>query len=1318
MNVSQLNNAVLWGQVFEIAVKRGVIAHLQHRKLVTPEHPEITRWTDVKTARVYAAVRHELEVVDDNAIAIVNRAVSHVLTLGYGLGWTCLREYLRRISDRTRDRFEVKALWCPLSLPSLHRDREAEALGAVGAFRTAFGLDTGGTELTARGYPAWSDFTLWLTTPTNQPDNLLVLEFSYNSPAEVPDFAREDEHLDEVSRYARYLDLRGVFSRVCAEVKGEHFQLAPTLASHLGAFTSRDKPFFKLCQGASYVDKTVAVLQAAGRLTRPVNTRAIAVTSNGFESLAAQFIPGQEAQEARVGLVRDLGTAYRSVIKVSDEEAERRLLDEMRMVFNQLKAALPPEFRRQIGALQQEPGEQLDFNFQEQITGFCSPNQLFTVAEALEHVNDNAEVSAYLGEPARQALGRVLPGFAKEGQVSLRDLHAAAVVAALKRSRKGEVNVLALEGNPGIGKTTAVRQHLMEAAKDGYLFLYVSPRVVINKDVTEKFARDGNHNPTGILTVTTNAGLNRAASVGHTEMVVKEGGTRRRVDSAAVVDGVDAVVLPETTNTWFITPEQEETLEHIFGGQRFRKESLNEREDLVRESQVPGVLRTLASGTATLLAANPDINRVVLTAAMQGYRETQLGTTIDGLSSLFEGTKATSRSGMAVRERFAKRIPNIVVMIDEVAGDGAGALFVHHIAKWLDEEFVQPFENSPTPPFTVTLIISDASLGNEAVLESYLNAGLRAPDKVLVSKSGGNRPFQLAATTVKIGPVKPAVLHVMTNSFPATRLDVDYRVRMHRLEPELRDDGTPKTVRERIRSQAEGLLRTSAYQEIEKALNRGAAQTIYFAQDKEFLCKLKTALTSPGGLLAGDDDAVAVVGDEPLLDAKEVAVLDSSVKPQERKRLVQPEVRDRIRVFLMTSSGARGVSFPRATHIIASIPRFNIESSLMEVAQLIYRGRGGFQDPDTGVWYSGDALPRQLVMLVDDFVADEKLDADPRSWVRRASDVLTLVMMLRSTIHTRIKGDAGLPGKDLALVPVGYVGSTELLSTMSQALEGFRKEGRVYVRETHPKDDINLVAAALLNTENLFSTFQLTSASGDPGLVSFTSPGDLDDLVYATTQEAAPLAPVPEGALILPENVACVGPFWLEDWSEFDKVESFTFDKYSAAIDAAQNELRGQLYAITKKLELPPRVRDPARDLHRILARESEEAKREFSTLKPLASKATWMAMPLDYPRFWRKADEDGIRVVIRDEEEWRMALGRALQSNGVILPVIPRYEDYPYAASVGMPDLAQLEQVFDDRYFMASTELNLLNTLLLSSAEVRPAVAPSDRAPEDAPVA
>ena len=1307
MSVSPLQQAVLWGQLFEVAVKRGVIAELRRQDLVDPSHSSLADWDGINVSKLYQTMRHELEATDDNYIAQIKLAVAHVLELGYGLGLTCMREYLKRAKERTRDRISLKALWCPLSMPSLHRDRSQEAVIAVEQLKQAFGI-TGqlGTEATAKGYPAWSDFTLWLTTTTKHPDNFLVLEFSYNAPLETPNFELEEDHLAEVGRFARMLDSRGVFSRVCAEVKGERFELAPSLAAHLGAFTGRDKPFFKVCQGASYVDTTVALLKAHGLLTRPCDTRVIAVTSNGFESIAARY--DDNSADPRVALMKQLAGAYRNVIKVSDEEAEARLTDEIAMVFRQLSNALPKPIRKQVRAMEKlpAPGGDIDFNFTEDIEGFYNPMHQFEMSEALSQIDDSPAITQYFGCSGLEAIGPVLKEFTdREGKVPLRGLHSAAVVAALRAMKKGQMNVFALEGNPGIGKTTAVRRYLSGFKDEGYLFIYVSPRVVINKDVTDKFAKDDKTGDcTGILTITTNATLIRAAGQGYEELVVAKGGEPRKINSAVMAEGVDGLIRPECS-TWFLTPEQEEYLENVMGGQRFRKESLNERQDLIRESALPGVLKTLAMSAQYLLKANPDVSQMVLTAALQGYREMEKGTTtVQALSNLFESRNPKSPAGLAERKRFSEKIPNIVVMVDEVAGDGAGALFVHEIADWLDKEFLEPFENQADgSPFKVGMIISDASLGNEVVLGSYLDARKRAPDKVLVSPSSGTRPFSLAATTVPIGPVKPHVLHVMTNSYPANKLTVDYRIRMTKLESEVRDDGTPKSIRERVRSQMDASLLLRARAEIYRAIRSGSRQVIYFAQDKEFLRDLGRALSTSGEFKVSGKEVVQLPGDgQPLLEKHEIAILDSSVTPMTRKKLVEPRRRDTKKVFLMTSSGARGVSFPLADWIIASMPRFNIESSLMEVAQLIYRGRGGYPDPENpDKELSGDNFDRRLVMVIDDFIDESDLEFDQRLWLRRTSDLLTLVMMLRATIFTRITGDAGMPGRNLAVVPVGMVGTSELLSTMTQPLQKFLKEGQVYLRENPPKALAGLVSNTLSNVEALFSAFQLDSLCSDPNQLTLSAPGDADNLAYQVSQELTPLIPDPVGPLAIPDNISCVGPFWLEDWSASDKMERFTFDKYSVAVDRAEQELKAQLWALNKDLQYPPQLRFPARELYRILARESEEAKREFSTVKPLTSKATTLAFPLDYPRFWRKADpEDGTRSVVQDGEAWKNALGRALQSGGEILPVIPHYADFPYAVSVGTVDPVRLEQVFDDRYFMASTELNLLNTLLLAEED------------------
>jgi hypothetical protein len=58
----------------------------------------------------------------------------------------------------------------------------------------------------------------------------------------------------------------------------------------------------------------------------------------------------------------------------------------------------------------------------------------------------------------------------------------------------------------------------------------------------------------------------------------------------------------------------------------------------------------------------------------------------------------------------------------------------------------------------------------------------------------------------------------------------------------------------------------------------------------------------------------------------------------------------------------------------------------------------------------------------------------------------------------------------------------------------------------------------------------------------------------------------------------------------------------------------------------------------------------------------------------------------------------------------LPYFRSYPFAVLVARGDATGLARVFDDRYFMASTELNLLNTLLFVAepgAEAASAAAP-----------
>ncbi|MBE9108416.1 helicase [Nodosilinea sp. LEGE 07298] len=1287
METDFLLQASTWGRVFEIAVQRGVIAYLVQQDLLSLGHPSLEGWREYKVADVTQGVVRDLHITDQNVREWVESNIRHLLVYGYGLGWSTMREYLKRNAPK---HYQIEAIWAPLSLPGVEESYDEEIEKTAFAFKQAFKLPgPADIALLQRGQPGRADFLLWLKAAeasnrrrSKRPENvILCLEFSYNAPPKLADFRTEEPHCNEVRRYARYIESRGVFARVCAEVEGSGLEISQQLSGHLVAFSGSDKPLFKLCQASSYTERLVNLLVKQERLTKGCRASAIAVTSNGLESVTAEFDDGVQGSDPRIQLMASLGEAYRKAHKLKDG-ARDDLDKEIRIVFNKLVRSLPSDFRKHAKTIGDVPdlGSSLHLSLSETVKDFYTPMQALSVEDALSSLESTEALEDFFDGAPQPAITTALKQrLSSTGEVTLRDAHAAAVVAGLTAAQPGRLNVIALEGNPGIGKTTAVTQFLAQQ-NEGYCFLYVSPRVVINRDVTAKLAHNDEGQPSGILTLTSNARLISSAAPWYEQKIYTPGSKKLQIDSAVVADGVAELKHP-VCNTLFVTPQEEQEIDTEIVASRRYKRARTEREDSMQSKTRPGVLRTLAIAARKLLDVNPKVNRLVLTAAIQGYRSLRNQTTIDALSQLFT-KKANTTAGKQERRNFAKNIPTVIAMVDEVAGDGAGALFCHGLAEWLTQQFIEPFEGEHCP-FRVVLIISDASLSNEVVLNSYLNSGDRAPDKVLISPTAGSSAFRVTGTTLKVGSGLHPTLHIMTNSYPASTLDINYSIRLASITPGLTSDGQPQFIRQAVREQSADELLRNAQIEIEAALNQGAEQIIFFAQDKAFLRQLRQNLTA---------------GEAPPLTPDDVKILDQSVREDQRLKLVQEPQRDQVRVFLMTSSGARGVSFPKTDWIIASIPRFNIEAALMEVAQLVYRGRGLYTDAVTGKKVSGDHKARRLVMLINDFIIVDGSEDRDRRWLRQSTDLLTLLLMLRSTIHTRIKGDAGLQRQRIAFVPVGFVGDEELLSLMSDDLRDFLREAQVFLCDDHTQDDKALVRKAQQLVEGLFAHFNLKGFSPEVGIASYVDYTAIEALAKTISRPTSRLlGALTDESLTIPQELTCVGPFWIEDWRGRTSEERFSFETWRTDVDQGSLSLLGLLNSIADNISFPPKLRQPAKELHRLLIREKKTPVREYSTLQDTKTDNIVVALPLDYPHFWKAQPEDGGRKkLLEDPVTWRDALGTALTSQGLVMPVLPIYQEFPWAAVVGQRTISQLETVFDNRYFMASSELNLLNTILL----------------------
>ncbi len=1261
--------ASTWGQGFEVFVKRGVLACLAAEKLLSDEHPVAKAWRNVKLLQVYERLERAFGEIDPEVIEFQRATASHYAGLGYLLGFTVMREYLARLASAIeRKELVIRGLWCPLTLPTLATEKERPDLSR--AFHVAFGLP-GDVDpaLGDRGQPANSDFTLWLAGKSAT-EHLLVLEFSFDSFGTV-DFRSQDGHLAELERHRRIQEGRGVFARISAELNTEGFRLAPGMRLHLAALSSDDKPLFKLCQASAYVERTAKLLTRHNLATKTLQCRALAVTPNGLESIAAQFERNVEADARRV-LLAELGEAYCGLRKVGEDNAAN-LANETESVFNAYLNRLPTPLYRGMKELRDipKPGENIHLELSETLTDFWNPASARSRQEALELIPADPAIDSYLGRSAKEAISEKLSG----KSTTLRDLHASAIVCGLEAAKPGQLNVLALEGNPGIGKTTAVQQYLSRRGS-GFLFLYVSPRVVINRHVTHELSH-AHGELSGILTVTSNAQLISSAEYWYAK---NHPGDKKHIDGAVVADGVPALIKP-SGSILVLAPEEEEKIDNQVATSRMYKETLSEDEDVILERSLPGVLRAMASTTKNLLRLNPEVNRCALTAALQGFRrKSQSHTTIQGLSELFHN-KVHTRAGINERRAFAKRFPLVVVMVDEIAGDGAGAPFVAEIAQWLKEQFLDFEDSGKSAACTAVLIVSDASLANPAVMRRYLDSGDRAPNKILLSKSSGSKAFDLEVSQLRVGNAWRPALHVMANSYPASELVIDYRINLTALRLEETPEGRTQDARAAIRKGAGEALLASAVREIARALGAQPGQVIYFAQDKLFLGALRQALV-----------------EQQVVDPKRVAILDSSVPGWKRKKLLQEQNRDAVRVFLMTSSGARGVSFPRTTWIIASVPRFSIEASLMELAQLAYRGRG--MATEDGMRISFDNLPRRLVLLVDDFIVHEEINLDRRQWLRRAIDVLTFVVMLRATIFTRIRGDAGLGNQPLALVPVGMIGLEDMLTLMSRYVTQFLKECQNFLSRNEGSEAMNgTVKNAAEATVEVFSKYKLDSQAKDTERISWARIEDARKVLYDTTLPIASLLANAPDISCIPQHIYCAGPVVFERLEDASNEEVIAIEGWSDSVKKKERNLYGLLRHIRDAgPDLPSTLRTPAASLLRILSREKWASESEFKTRKVLKNSDVWVALPVGYPQFMiRRHDQDERLTVISDAAGWHDSLTASLKRQADVMPPIAHYASFPWTAAVCPEDPLRLDLVFDDRYLLASSELNLLNTLLLN---------------------
>lgn len=1265
-----------FGRIFEVGVDCGVARAWHAARLLSDEQVAPLRtWTP--GGLVAWLEEHHSPTAPDGVLRRErHEAVLHYFSQGHRIGQTVGRAILDAMRQgHPAEDLRVERWWAPAELALLDTTQEAIA----DRFRACWDLspEVGLDDLVRTGQPAHADLLAQLSVDLgdHRTHHLVVIETSLRvvGPASrrlvvterdgadvVPPVATTDLQTREVALLGQYLTRRNAFSglRVDPLDPGD-LPIDPDLASFLVGFHGTDRPAYKLAQASAYATSAARLLvRHRGLRADALQVYAVAATNLGHAGLTVvpRVVPSGLAFDRMDDLARCYGRLAAGDGRSLEEVAER-----VRSRALQLHARSSADGQRLVQSLLAvDPANPASQTFvdTERIEGFHGPSSPFTPAEVAGwfQTEDSRAEQLLAGEPWER-VRRHLP---QGDVVTLRDVHGACVRAAVEGAPRGQVTPVLLSGCPGIGKTTALRKMLTSADHGGFLLLYLSPRTTVNGDVFSKYARDsGTEGRPEILCLTTDSRL----IGGYREK------TQQKTSTCVRYAGVARLSIPARSGMpAFLDDAEVAEIAERFGTNPHVARRINQDQTEVTDLFGPGVLRTLATAIRHA-ASSGQYPRIATACSIQSHRRVGGHSTLDSLRHLFLHPWDRA-AGRRERERFAAHSPRVVVMIDEIAGDGAGASCFWEIHERLLEEFIRPFGDKS--PFTVVLVAADASLGDPRVMRDHLAAGNDQARKIYVVDAQPRPPVTIesfegiAAPSKHFRPAGPT-LAVRADSFPASSLELRQRIDVRPLDDQERPEArVSEVLLDEIRA---ALRRVREAEASGEATLRG--QVVAFVQDRR-------AVRAIADLLPSDP----VLQQEGIYVARDaIATLSSDSHVGIRRQLLDPVSRDAFEVILMTSSGARGIDLPLATELIAALPTFQVEAQFMEIVQFAYRGRG--LSEGRGRRIDGDSLARRITFVV--VRPTEALGGDrvERLWWQQARvlDLATVVLLLRGALRSRILGSVAWCGRELAVIPVGATGEDEVGEIVLDDVQRFLKA----VDEEIVMGDDDGKGTLFVAQEGVVATF----SSPEFTLRELVAPGAQDFFANHGVTPAMETRDLVDAVPLLAPQESAYGPLILstrETLAEYHRL-----DLSDPARQKALQKLLGVLGPIARDRG-GSEVARTARNLRSVL-----EAARGYDEDHTFVRRAQGRhaEVCLILPQCLAHASAQG-----KEAEAWFAALRVAragLLESAESYPLFARYGAEPFLiAAKRAPDVAQATALFRDGLLLAR-DLNLVNALLLA---------------------
>ncbi|MGB6297515.1 MAG: ATP-binding protein [Rivularia sp. (in: cyanobacteria)] len=820
--------------------------------------------------------------------------------------------------------------------------------------------------------------------------------------------------------------------------------------------------------------------------------------------------------------------------------------------------------------------------------------------------------------------------------LDLRNAHA----ELIKQELQGDSNYIFLTGNPGIGKTTAIANFLKSHVDDGFLFFYVSPRKQVNLDIIEKFkdkSKDKNSDKLcddRILAINSHSNL---ISDNQGEYTVQYLSNQHQGDFR-----LQSVHFRDSRNV-------ELRLQ--------RTDRLNRKaEDTIREGgkNGKGVLNSICEAIYTVIERQQS-NNIVATASIQSLKKTADGNdTLKHFEKIFRNAY-NKREGIVIPERLkaiSSKIKHLFIMIDEITGDDSGVEFLHGIHKILSDYKLTDAQHG----FNTKVIIADASIVDKNVIKQHLADKTAEPDKIYFRKTSEiSEPLSIENFVFKD---LPSTL-INANSYPAKSLSITYKAIVE----------SSKYV-EKFQLQDKNSLTKSLQkqilQDIEALLNSPQAeQIIVYIQDKQRLGELIEKIEQQTEQFKPFEDYIEI---------------HANISESEKEQINQ--CKNDVKIVFMTASGSRGLSFPKAKHILVEIPGFEIEKNLMEVIQVIYRGRG-----DDKI----DNQDKQLIFYLAQKSVYYQDDLENQQIAIQESvlSLLNILLILKASINTRIFGYGNIGREKFIIVPIGgksiFTASQTFSTRIANLIKQLKQEQRRNRSDT-------LVEQVYTNLEQLLGNAQFTvkdtvSSNYLDLYKTFNRSfgricSNLDKLLDFGNLELAYIS----GSLLvvpIPKNT-------LEETYQMRVLDIATY---------ANEQLWQNMQIISRRKSYPENLRSAIKDAIELINKLKEEVDKTQKLEQFSQNSDQYYALPL-FTFISGEILKEYFKNLTEEPEDKRfrdiLAIYiRLLYPVNNILPIGDGYREFPFVLfrSYSLGEIRK--KSFTDKYLLTSNELNVLNLIL-----------------------